>query len=73
MIRLENIRLWRTPFTNRVEFVYINKNNMVTHSRKLEENEIYDCLVQLIDYMNKNGTDTITNPETGEKWIFRKE
>lgn len=73
MINLNNIHLRKTPFTNKIELVSVNSKNIVTARRALSENEIYDCLVQLIDYMNENGADTIENPETGEKWIFRKE
>lgn len=73
MPNLENIHLRKTPFTNKIEFVSINSKNIVTAHRVLSDNEIYDCLVQLIDYMNEIGADTIENPETGEKWTFRKE
>lgn len=73
MPNIDNIKLRTTPITGKVELVSVNAKNTITARRTLSENEIYDYLVQLIEYMRKNGADTISNPKTGEKWTFGKE
>lgn len=73
MSNFNNIKLWTTPVTGRVELISVNAKGIVTARRTLSEIEICDYLVQLIEYMRKNGADTITNPTTGEKWIFGQE
>ena len=73
MANIDNIKLWTTPITGKVELVSVNAKNIVTARRTLSEGEICDYLVQLIEYMRKQGTDTITNPTTGGKWTFGKE
>lgn len=67
---LDNVRLRRTPFTNHVEFISVNKKGMVINKRILTEDEIYEYLVELIKYVNDKGVDTLTNAETGEVWTF---
>lgn len=73
MANIDNIKLWTTPVTGKVELISVNAKNIITARRTLSESEICDYLVQLIEYMRKNGADTITNPTTGEKWIFGQE
>lgn len=73
MANIDNIKLWTTPITGKVEIVSVNAKNIITARRTLSESEICDYLVQLIEYMRKNGADIITNPTTGEKWTFGKE
>ena len=70
---LDNVRLRRTPFTNQVEFISMNKKGMVVNKRILTENEIYEYLVELIKYVNDKGVDTLTNAETGEVWTFGRQ
>lgn len=73
MVNIDNIKLWTTPITGKIELVSVNAKNIITARRTLSEGEICDHLVQLIEYMRKQGADTITNPATGEKWYFGKE
>lgn len=73
MANIDNIKLWTTPITGKIELVSVNTKNIVTARRTLSEIEICDYLVQLIEYMRKNGADNISNPKTGEKWIFGQE
>lgn len=73
MANIDNIKLWTTPITGKVELVSVNAKNIITARRTLSEGEICDYLVQLIEYMRGQGADTISNPKTGEKWTFRKE
>ena len=73
MVNIDNIKLWTTPITGKVELVAVNAKNIITARRTLSESEICDYLVQLIEYMRGQGADTITNPTTGEKWTFGKE
>lgn len=73
MANIDNIKLRTTPITGKVELVSVNAENTITARRTLSEVEICDYLVQLIEYMRKQGADTITNPTTGEKWTFGKE
>lgn len=73
MANIDNIKLRTTPITGKVELVSVNAKNIVTARRQLSESEICDYLVQLIEYMRKNGADNITNPTTSEKWTFGKE
>ena len=73
MANIDNVKLWTTPITGKVELVSVNAKNIITSRRTLSEGEICDYIVQLIEYMRKQGADTITNPTTGEKWIFGKE
>lgn len=73
MANINNIKLCTAPISGKVELVSVNAKNIVTARRTLSEGEIYDYLVQLIEYMRKNGADTISNPKTGEKWIFGQE
>lgn len=72
MANIDNIKLRTTPITGRVEFVSVNAKNIVTARRTLSDSEICDYIVQLIEYMRKNGADTITNQQTGESWVFYK-
>lgn len=72
MANIDNIKLCTTPITGKVELVSANAKNIVTARRTLSEGEICDYLVQLIEYMRKNGADNISNPKTGEMWIFGK-
>lgn len=72
MANIDNIKLWTTPITGRVEFVSVNAKNIVTARRTLSDSEICDYIVQLIEYMRKNGADTIRNQQTGESWVFYK-
>ena len=73
MANIDNIKLWTTPITGKVEFVSVNAENTITARRTLSESEICDYLVQLIEYMREQGSDTIIKPKTGEKWTFGKE
>lgn len=73
MANIDNIKLRTTPITGKVEIVSVNAKNTITARRTLSEGEICDYLVQLIEYMRKNGADTISNPKTGEKWTFGKD
>lgn len=73
MANIDNIKLWTTPITGKVELVSVNAKNIITARRTLSEGEICDYLVQLIEHMRKNGAESISNPKTGEKWTFGKE
>lgn len=73
MENIDNIKLWTTPITGKVEFVSVNAENTITARRTLSESEICDYLVQLIEYMREQGSDTIIKPTTGERWTFGKE
>ena len=73
MANIDNIKLRTTPITGKVEIVSVNAKNTITARRTLSEGEICNYLVQLIEYMRKQGADTITNPTTGEKWTFGKD
>lgn len=73
MANIDNVKLWTTPITGKIELVSVNAKNIVTARRQLSESEICDYLVQLIEYMRGQGADTITKPTTGEKWTFGKE
>ena len=73
MANIDNIKLWITPITGKVEIVSVNEKNIITARRTLSEGEICDYLVQLIEYMRGQGSDTIIKPKTGEKWTFGKE
>ena len=73
MANIDNIKLWTSPITGKIELVSVNAKNTVTARRTLSESEIYDYLVQLIEYMRGQGADNIIKPTTGEKWTFGKE
>lgn len=73
MANIDNIKLWTTPITGKIELVSVNAKNIITARRTLSEGEICDYLVQLIEYMRGQGADNITKPTTGEKWTFGKE
>lgn len=73
MENIDNIKLWTTPITGKVELVSVNAENTITARRTLSESEICDYLVQLIEYMREQGSDTIIKPKTGERWTFGKE
>lgn len=73
MANVDNIHLWTTPVTGKVQLVAVNAKNIVTARREVSESEICNYLVMLIEYMRKQGADTITDPTTGEKWTFGKE
>lgn len=73
MANIDNVRLWTSPITGKIEFMSVNAKNAITARRTLSEGEICSYLVQLIEYMRGQGADTITKPTTGEKWIFGQE
>lgn len=73
MENIDNVKLWTTPITGKVELVSVNAENTITARRTLSESEICDYLVQLIEYMRGQGSDTIIKPKTGERWTFGKE
>lgn len=73
MANLNNIHLWKTPFTEKIEFVSVNSKNIIASRRNVDENEILGILTNIIDYMHNRGINTITNTKTGEIYLFRKE
>lgn len=73
MANLDNVHLWKTPFTEKIEFVSVNSKNIVVSRRNVDENEILGILTEIIDYLHNKGIDTITNTKTGEIYLFRKE
>lgn len=73
MANLDNVHLWKTPFTKKIEFVSVNSKNIVVSRRNVDENEILGILTEIIDYLHNKGIDTITNTKTGEIYLFRKE
>lgn len=73
MANLDNVHLWKTPFTEKIEFVSVNSKNIVVSRRNVDENEILGILKEIIDYLHNKGIDTITNTKTGEIYLFRKE
>lgn len=73
MANIDNIKLWTSPITGKIELVSVNAKNTVTARRTLSESEIYDYLVQLIEYMRIQGANFIKNTKTGEKWTFGKD
>ena len=73
MENLNNIHLWKTPFTEKIEFVSVNSKNIIASRRNVDENEILGILTDIIDYMHNRGINTITNTKTGEIYLFGKE
>lgn len=73
MANLNNIHLWKTPFTEKIEFVSVNSKNIIASRRNVDENEILGILTDIIDYMHNRGINTITNTKTGEIYLFGKE
>lgn len=73
MANIDNVRLWTSPITGKIELVSVNAKNAITARRTLSEGEICSYLVQLIEYMRGQGADNIIMHATGEKWTFGKE
>ena len=70
MNALDRVRLWKTPFTERMELISVTSKGTITNRRQLTKDEIFEYLVELIKYANAIGVDTLTNAETGEVWTF---
>ena len=70
MNALDRVRLWKTPFTKRMELISVTPKGTITNRRQLTKDEIFEYLVELIKYANAIGVDTLTNAETGEVWTF---
>lgn len=45
MANIDNVKLWTTPITGKVELVSVNAKNIITARRTLSESEICDYLV----------------------------
>ena len=70
MNALDRVRLWKSPFTERIEFISVTSKGTITNRRQLTKDEIFEYLIELIKYANAIGVDTLTNTETGEVWTF---
>ena len=70
MNALDRVRLWKTPFIERMELISVTPKGTITNRRQLAKDEIFEYLVELIKYANAIGVDTLTNAETGEVWTF---